>query len=168
MFYVRTYTKKRGSLYLLLIPLIEAFALPKSRRMSNANTHADMKYVQPHRQPKVTSMWKEVQIYHTHGHLPLLLFSRGFGKLRSFYEPRTKRQVNAFLLYIGTHRTCLSAESPKECRNTPIGAGSGAKIHIIYEIHLNLQQNIAKTCKLFNVRMCSSSSTRETENPSDA
>lgn len=34
--------KKRGNLYLSLVPLIEAFALPITARTSNAEAHADM------------------------------------------------------------------------------------------------------------------------------
>ena len=37
--------KKRGSLYLSLVPLLEAFALPNLNRTSNAEAHADMKYM---------------------------------------------------------------------------------------------------------------------------
>ncbi len=36
------YTKKRGSLYLLLVPQTKAFALPNLSRTSNAEAHADM------------------------------------------------------------------------------------------------------------------------------
>ena len=39
--------KKAGQLYLLLVPLIEAFALPTYHRTSNAEAHAECIIIYP-------------------------------------------------------------------------------------------------------------------------
>lgn len=60
--------EKRGSLNLLLVPLLKAFALPNLSRTSNANTHADM-YIF-----SLTALERHNEgcQLHTHEHLLLL------------------------------------------------------------------------------------------------
>ncbi len=63
--------KKRGNLYLSLVPHFEALALPITVRTSNAEAHADM-YNNPSSLKKTQSETREHYI--PRKHLPLLCF----------------------------------------------------------------------------------------------
>jgi len=81
--------KKRGNLYLSLVPHFEALALPITVRTSNAEAHADM-YNNPSSLKKTQSETREHYI--PRKHLPLLCFWRCFMNLRDSEVSKTKRQ----------------------------------------------------------------------------
>lgn len=114
--------KRRGSSYLLPVPRIEAFALPNPVRTSNAEAH-----VYAYRLVMKFIFWKmNFRQVNTHPwtSIAAMLFDR-IWKLRSFYTSRTKRQINALIIY----KKSLAAG-----QSLPLNSRSHVGFHIhIYE-----------------------------------
>ena len=88
-------TKKRENLHLLLVPPIEALALPYSSKRATRKPHADM-YIRPYTIPIITT-----DITKEHVNIPteaftVALFLTNIKNLRDSNESKPKRQVNAF------------------------------------------------------------------------
>ena len=81
--------KKRGD-RLLPVPRIEALRLPVVIRTSNHRPHADMNTILP---------TQRNMYIHTHGHLLLQCSRMTIWNFSGFYASRTKRKVNAFIIF---------------------------------------------------------------------
>ena len=93
-----TYTKKAWEFIPSLVPRIEALVMPITVRTSNAEAHACM-YIAPLAYLIYNKVYRRLVITHPWTSTIAMLFDSKWN-LPDFYASRTKRQVNALIIYM--------------------------------------------------------------------